>query len=95
MIDLVAADTRVFLFHSANASSDPSGAMDAVNEWLSKDRSATPYANLKVRDITVSSDGSGGVYTTIVCSLGRVGPSATASPLTQEPAAQEPVAATT
>ncbi len=94
MIDLLAADTRVFLFHSANASSNPSGAMDAVNEWLSKDRSATPYANLKVRDITVSSDGSGGVYTTIVCSLGRLGQSTTPRTLVEEPAAKEPVGTT-
>ena len=72
MIDLLAADTRVFLFHSANAGADPGGAMDAVNQWLSKDRSGGPYANLRVRDITVSADGSGGIFTTVVCSLGRV-----------------------
>lgn len=71
MHDLQAADTRVFLFHGADASSDPGGAMDAVNQWLSKDRSAGPYANLRVRDITVTADGRGGVYTLIVCSLGR------------------------
>ena len=94
MIDLLAADTRVFLFHSANASNDPSGAMDAVNEWLSKDRSATPYANLKVRDITVSTDGSGGVYTTIVCSLGRLGSTASARPVVEETTVQEPVGTT-
>jgi hypothetical protein len=70
VIDLQAADTRVFLFHSQNAQDNPSGAMDAVNQWLSKDRSTSPYANLRVRDISVSSDGSGGVFTTIVCSLG-------------------------
>ena len=73
MIDLHAADTRVFLFHGANASSNPSAAMDAVNEWLSKDRSAGAYANLRVRDISLSADGSGGIYTTIICSLGRAG----------------------
>jgi hypothetical protein len=70
-IDLHAADTRVFLFHSPNASSDPGGAMDTVNQWLSKDRSASAYSNLRVRDISVTSDGMGGVYTTIVCSLGQ------------------------
>ena len=70
-IDLHAADTRVFLFHSANAANDPGGAMDTVNQWLSKDRSASAYSNLRVRDISVSSDGMGGVYTTIVCSLGQ------------------------
>ena len=85
MIDLHAADTRVFLFHSANATSDPGSAMDAVNQWLTKDRSGGPYANLRVRDITVTTDGSGGVYTTIVCSLGRESQTATAQPLVQEP----------
>jgi hypothetical protein len=70
-IDLHAADTRVFLFHSPGAANDPSGALDSVNQWLSKDRSGGPYANLRVRDITVTSDGTGGVYTTIVCSLGQ------------------------
>ena len=71
-MDLVPADTRVFLFHSPNAARDTSGAMDSVNQWLSKDRSQGPYANLSVRDITVTPDGSGGVYTIVVCSLGRV-----------------------
>ncbi len=71
MIDLQAADTRVFLFYSSDSKSDPGSAMDAVNQWLSKDRSAGPYANLRVQDISVSADGSGGIYTTIVCSLGR------------------------
>lgn len=70
-MDLVPSDTRVFLFHSANAARDTSGAMDAVNEWLSKDRSQGQYANLSVKDISVTSDGSGGVYTIVVCSLGR------------------------
>jgi hypothetical protein len=70
-IDLHAADTRVFLFHSPNAATDPGGALDSVNQWLSKDRSGGPYSNLRVRDITVTSDGMGGVYTTIVCSLGQ------------------------
>jgi hypothetical protein len=87
VIDLQANDTRVFLFHSANASADPSGAMDAVNQWLSKDRSATPYANLRVRNVSVTDDGRGGVYTMVVCSLGRSGQSATARPLVEEPAA--------
>ncbi len=70
-IDLHAADTRVFLFHSPNAANDPSGALDSVNQWLSKDRSGGAYANLRVRDITVTSDGTGGIYTTVVCSLGQ------------------------
>ncbi len=85
MIDLAAGDTRVFLFHSANAADDPGGAMDKVNTWLGKDRSATPYANLRVRNISVSADGRGGIYTTVVCSLGRG--SVQAQPLrTEEPA---------
>lgn len=71
-MELVPADTRVFLFHSPSAGQDTSGAMDAVNSWLSKDRSAGPYANLRVRDITVTPDGAGGVYTIVVCTLGRV-----------------------
>lgn len=71
-MDLVPADTRVFLFHSPNAAQDTSGAMDAVNSWLSKDRSQGPYANLSVRDITVTPDGAGGVYTIVVCTLGQV-----------------------
>jgi hypothetical protein len=71
-MDLVAGDTRVFLFHSPSAAHDTSGAMDAVNQWLSKDRSQGLYANLRVRDITVTPDGSGGVYTIVVCSLGRI-----------------------
>ncbi len=79
-MDLVPADTRVFLFHSPNAARDTSGAMDSVNQWLSKDRSQGPYANLSVRDITVTPDGSGGVYTIVVCSLGRVGEEPFAAP---------------
>ncbi len=71
-MDLVPSDTRVFLFHSPNAARDTSGAMDSVNQWLSKDRSQGPYGNLSVKDITVTPDGSGGVYTIVVCSLGRV-----------------------
>lgn len=70
-MDLVAADTRVFLFHSANASADAGGAMDKVNSWLGKDRSDSQYPNLRIKDITVSPDGQGGVYTLVVCSLGR------------------------
>ena len=85
MQDLHAADTRVFLFHGADASSDPSGAMDSVNQWLSKDRSAGPYANLRVQEITVTADGRGGVYTLIVCSLGQT---------TQNVIVEEPVEAT-
>lgn len=71
MIDLPANDTRVFLFHSPDASADPGGAMEAVNSWLGKDRSTSQYANLRVRDIAISPDGRGGVFTTVVCSLGR------------------------
>ncbi len=70
-MDLVPADTRVFLFHSPSAARDTSGSMDAVNEWLSKDRSQGPYANLSVKSISVTPDGSGGVFTIVVCSLGR------------------------
>jgi len=96
VIDLQAADTRVFLFYSADAKSDPSGAMDTVNTWLGKDRSGGPYANLRVRDISVVADGAGGVYTTVVCSLGRVaagdGTAASATAATAQPAA-EPVGA--
>lgn len=72
MYDLSPADTRVFLFHSANAANDPSAAMDNVNAWLGKDRSGSAYSNLKVKDITLSPDGSGGVYVSVVCTLGRV-----------------------
>src|SRR5680860_22842 len=72
MYDLSPADTRVFLFHSANAAADPSAAMDKVNVWLGKDRSGSPYANLKVKNIDVAPDGSGGVYVTVVCTRGRV-----------------------
>ena len=71
-MELIPADTRVFLFHSPNAGRDTSGAMDDVNEWLSKDRSLGAYANLKVRDITLTPDGAGGVYTVVICSLGRL-----------------------
>lgn len=70
--DLSPADTRVFLFHSKNAAADANGAMDSVNTWLGKDRSGTPYSNLKVRDITVTPDGSGGVFTMVVCTLGKL-----------------------
>ena len=71
MLDLPAADTRVFLFHSPNASTDPGGAMDAVNNWLAKDRSGGAYSNLRVKSIAVADDGKGGIYVTVVCSLGR------------------------
>jgi hypothetical protein len=80
MLDLVAGDTRVFLFHSAGAAGDPGAAMDKVNAWLGKDRSTSQYANLRVKDISIASDGQGGVYTIIVCSLGAKTPSATATP---------------
>jgi hypothetical protein len=72
MLDLSAGDTRVFLFHSPGAAGDPGAAMDKVNAWLGKDRSTTQYSNLKVRDISVTSDSQGGVFTTVVCSLGRI-----------------------
>jgi hypothetical protein len=71
-MELVPADTRVFLFHSPNAARDTSAAMDDVNGWLSKERAHGPYANLRVRDVTVTPDGAGGVYTIVVCSLGRI-----------------------
>jgi len=72
VMELVPADTRVFLFHSAQAAQDASGAMDGLNQWLSKDRTQSPYAHLRVRHIAITPDGAGGVYTLIVCSLGRV-----------------------
>lgn len=75
MLDLDAGDTRVFLFHSANAAADPGGAMDNVNKWLGKDRKGSKYPNLKIKTISIAPDGHGGVYTVIVCSLG---PAATA-----------------
>ncbi|MCA9833544.1 MAG: hypothetical protein KC435_06350 [Thermomicrobiales bacterium] len=68
--ELSPADTRVFLFHSKNGAAD--GAMDNVNTWLGKDRAGTPYSNLKVRDISVTPDGAGGVFTTVVCTLGKL-----------------------
>jgi hypothetical protein len=71
-MELVPADTRVFLFHSPNANRDTSAAMDDVNQWLSKDRSQSPYPNLRVHSVDVTPDGAGGVYTIVVCSLGRV-----------------------
>jgi len=70
--DLSPADTRVFLFHSVDSARDAGGAMDAVNSWLGKDRSGSPYSNLRVRDVTVTPDGQGGVYTTVVCTLGKL-----------------------
>ncbi len=70
MMDLPPSDTRVFLFHSPGAAMDPGNAMNAVNEWLTKDRSSSPYPNLKIRDITVTPDGQGGVFTLVVCDLG-------------------------
>lgn len=70
--DLSPADTRVFLFHSPDAEDNPGAALDAVNSWLGKDRSASAYSNLRVRDITVTPDGKGGVYATIICTLGKL-----------------------
>lgn len=72
MIDLHAADTRVFLFHSPDAATNPGPAMDVVNQWLTKDRSGGAYANLRIKDISVTPDGRGGLFTTVVCSLGRL-----------------------
>jgi hypothetical protein len=76
MLDLPASDTRVFLFHGADAVSDPGGAMDKVNAWLGKDRAGSQYPNLRIRDITVTSDGQGGVFTVVVVSLGAKAASA-------------------
>ncbi|HRA46509.1 MAG TPA: hypothetical protein PK819_00395 [Thermomicrobiales bacterium] len=70
-MDLVASDTRVFLFHTADASSDPGGAMDRVNNWLGKDRTDSQYPHLRVKDITLTPDGKGGVFTLVVVSLGK------------------------
>ena len=71
MLNLSAADTRVFLFHSPGAAADPKAAMDSVNNWLSRDRSTGQYPNLKIADITITPDGAGGVYTVVTCSLGE------------------------
>ena len=60
----------VELFHGADAVSDPGGAMDRVNAWLGKDRSTSQYPNLKIRDIQITADGQGGVFTVVICSLG-------------------------
>jgi hypothetical protein len=59
--------------------------MDDVNEWLSKDRSQGAYANLRVRDITVTPDGAGGVYTVVVCALGRISEEAPPAPSADAP----------
>ena len=72
MQDLVPASTRVFLFHTANAAADPGAAMNSVNEWLARDRSTGRYPNLRIKNITVTPDGAGGVYTLVVCDLGTV-----------------------
>ena len=71
-MDLVPADTRVFLFHSPSAARDTSAAMADANHSLSKDRSQTPYANLRVSTTSVTPAGPGGVYTVVVCTLGRI-----------------------
>jgi hypothetical protein len=71
-MDLSPADTRVFLFYTPNAEENPSAAFDDVNQWLNKDRSASQYSNLRVKDISVTPDGKGGIYTTVVCALGRI-----------------------
>lgn len=70
--NLPPADTRIFLFHSPDASADPGGATDRINEWLGKDRSGGAYANLRVRDVITVPDGGRGVYFTVVCTLGQV-----------------------
>ncbi|MGI9255032.1 MAG: hypothetical protein ACR2J8_14915 [Thermomicrobiales bacterium] len=70
MKDLVPATTRVFLFHSYNAAADPSTAMNAVNEWLARDRTTGKYPNVTVKDISITSDGQGGVFTLVVVDLG-------------------------
>ena len=70
-MDLVASDTRVFLFHSSDASSDAGGTMDKVNAWLGKDRSESQYPNLRIKDVSVTPDGKGGIFTVVVCSLGK------------------------
>lgn len=70
--NLPPADTRVFLFHSADAAGDPGSATDRLNEWLGKDRSNAPYPKMRVREISTSSDGQGGVFFTVVCTLGTV-----------------------
>lgn len=48
--------------------------MDKVNAWLGKDRANSAYPNLKITDITVTSDGTGGIYTLVVCNLGSSKP---------------------
>lgn len=78
MLDLPAADTRVFLFHGADAAGDPGGAMDKVNAWLGKDRATSQYPNLRIKNISIAADGHGGVFTVVVCSLGRVAAAAPA-----------------
>jgi hypothetical protein len=71
MLNLPAGDTRVFLFHSPNAGAGATAGMEKVNARLCKDRSTSQYPNLRIADITVTADGSGGVYTLVVCSLGE------------------------
>ena len=85
MFDLPPADTRVFLFHSADAAGDPGAAMESVNSWLGKDRSGTPYANLRIRDVKVAPDGRGGIYTTVVCTLGKLSSGAVQSGAARAP----------
>ncbi len=69
-MNLVPANSRVFLFHSPSANVDPGLAMNPVNEWLTKDRADSRFPNLRVVDISVTPDGAGGVYTLVVCDLG-------------------------
>lgn len=69
-MNLMPANSRVFLFHSPTASSDANLAMNPVNEWLTKDRTGSRFPNLRVVNISVIPDGAGGVYTLVVCDLG-------------------------
>jgi hypothetical protein len=61
-------DTRVFLFHRSHVAHDPGAAMDEVNQWLAQARIGTAAADLQVRGVTITPDGAGGIYATIVCS---------------------------
>jgi hypothetical protein len=45
--------------------------MDRVNSWLGKDRADSQYPNLRVKNISVTPDGKGGVYTVVIVSLGK------------------------
>ena len=62
------SETRVFLFHHPLVARNPDAAMDEVNRWLAKDRAGTDAVHLRGRGVTITPDGAGGVYVTIVCS---------------------------